>query len=96
MSGGRLIRTVAVLVYLLISQEPACLLIGDKKNIDTQLRLLDTFQRFEGKEKTPQTGGCCGVFKTSASSRLRIGVADLGAGWEASDDKEVSLLRFHS
>ena len=27
---------------------------------------------------------------TSASSRLRIGVADLGAGWEASDDKEVS------
>ena len=28
--------------------------------------------------------------KTSASSRLRIGVADLGAYWEASDDKEVS------
>ena len=26
----------------------------------------------------------------SASSRLRIGVADLGACWEASDDKEVS------
>jgi len=28
--------------------------------------------------------------ETSASSRLRIGVADLGMCWEASDDKEVS------
>ena len=27
---------------------------------------------------------------TSASSRLRIGVDDFGACWEASDDKEVS------
>jgi hypothetical protein len=41
--GRLLISAVAVLVYLLISQGPPCLLTGDEKKVYTQLPPLDTF-----------------------------------------------------
>jgi hypothetical protein len=55
MYGGPPISAVAVLVYLLISQGPLCLLTGDEKKIATQLCSLATFQPFDTLEYMNQS-----------------------------------------